>query len=51
MSKFRGLKEFFKFLGENKKLWLIPIIIIFILIGIVLLVSQKPAATTVLHPF
>jgi len=43
MSKFRLVKEFFSYIGENKKLWLIPIIIILILVGVIVLVSQSQA--------
>ena len=49
MSKFRVLKEFFQYMGENKKLWLIPIIIIFALVGIVLLVSQSQAIAPLIY--
>jgi len=43
MSKLRLVKEFFQYIGQNKKLWLIPLIIILSLIGIVVLVSQSQA--------
>jgi hypothetical protein len=43
MSKFRLIKEFFQYIGENKKLWLIPLIVILALVGLVVLVSQSPA--------
>lgn len=43
MSKLRVVKEFFQYISENKKLWLIPLIIILALVGIVVLVSQSQA--------
>jgi len=43
MSKFKLVKEFFQYLGENKKLWLIPIIVILGLIGLVVIISQSQA--------
>lgn len=43
MSKLRLIKEFFQYIGQNKKLWLIPLIIILALVGIVVLVSQSQA--------
>jgi len=33
-------KEFWEFLKERKKLWLIPIIILLILIGLMIIVGQ-----------
>ncbi len=49
MSKFRLLKEFFQYMGENKKMWLIPIIVIFALVAIVLLVSQSQAIAPLIY--
>ncbi len=43
MSKLRVVKEFFQYIIQNKKLWLIPLIIILALVGIVVLVSQSQA--------
>jgi hypothetical protein len=39
----RFFKEFFEFLGKNKKLWLIPIVILFVLFGAVLIAAQSSA--------
>ncbi len=41
------LKEIFDFLMENKKYWMIPIIIILVLIGVLLMVTQG----SVIAPF
>jgi hypothetical protein len=43
MSKFRVLKEFSQFLKEEKKYWLAPIIIIFVLFGLLIVFSQSSA--------
>ena len=38
------IKEFCQFLGENKKWWLLPILIILLLMGILVLLSGTGAA-------
>jgi len=43
MAKTRLVKEFFQYLGENKKMWLIPIVIILLIIGVVVVISQSQA--------
>jgi len=43
MSKLRIIKEFGQYLKENKKLWLIPLLIILALVAVVLIVSQSQA--------
>lgn len=43
MAKTKLVKEFFQYIFENKKLWLIPIILIFGVVGIAVLVSQSQA--------
>jgi hypothetical protein len=43
MSKSKLVKEFGEYLSRNKKLWLIPLLIILGLIGIAILVSQSQA--------
>lgn len=47
--KNRVVKEFFEYLGQNKKLWLIPIFIILGLAGLAILVSQGIALGTALY--
>lgn len=37
------LKEFFQFLKERKKWWLIPLIIIFVLFGILIYLTSSSA--------
>ncbi|MBS1575250.1 MAG: hypothetical protein JST09_08105 [Bacteroidetes bacterium] len=41
------LKDFFKFLGERKKWWLIPMIIILFLFGVLLILGSS----SVLAPY
>jgi len=43
MSKLGVLAEFFQFLRENKKLWLLPIVLILLLVGLLLVVTQSSA--------
>jgi hypothetical protein len=43
MSKIKLMKEFGEYLKKNKKLWLIPILVILGIIGIVVLISQSQA--------
>lgn len=43
MAKTKLVKEFFQYILENKKLWLMPIIILFGLIAIAVLTSQSQA--------
>ncbi len=45
--KLRILKEIFEFVMKTKKYWLIPVIIILLLIGIVLVITEG----TVVAPF
>lgn len=43
MAKMKLIKEFGEYLKQNKKLWLIPLLIIIGLIGLAVLVSQSQA--------
>ena len=40
MNKFIILKQFIGFLAERKKFWLIPIVVVFVLVGILLVTTQ-----------
>jgi len=40
MSKLSIAKEFLLFLRENKKTWMIPIVILLLFLGIVIVVGQ-----------
>ena len=43
MSKSRLVKEFFEYLKGNKKMFLIPILILIALIAVAIIVSQSSA--------
>jgi hypothetical protein len=43
MGKGRVLTELLQFLHEEKKYWLVPIVIVFVLFGLLLVFSQSSA--------
>ena len=43
MSKYKIVGEFFQFLREEKKFWLAPIVIVFVLLGLLIVFSQSSA--------
>jgi hypothetical protein len=43
MSKARVLSEFLQFLRQEKKYWLAPIVVMFILFGLLIVFSQSSA--------
>jgi hypothetical protein len=43
MSKLNVVGQFFQFLKEEKKYWLTPIIVVFVLFGLLLVFSQSSA--------
>jgi hypothetical protein len=43
MSKGRVLSEFWLFLRQEKKYWLVPIVVVFVLFGLLVLFSQSSA--------
>ena len=43
MAKSRVLVEFVQFLREEKKYWLMPIVIVFVLFGLLIAFSQSSA--------
>ena len=49
MSKFRVVNEFFQFLKEEKKYWLAPIIIVFVLFGLLIVFSQSSAVARFIY--
>lgn len=38
------IQEFMLFLGENKKWWLIPMIVMVVLLGVLIFLGSSPAA-------
>jgi hypothetical protein len=49
MSKFRVVGEFFQFLKTEKKYWLAPIIIVFVLFGLLIVFSQSSAVAPFIY--
>ena len=43
MAKSRVLSEFIEFLRQEKKYWLIPIVVVFVLFGLLIVFSQGSA--------
>jgi hypothetical protein len=49
MSKGRVLSEFIEFLKQEKKYWLIPIVIVFVLFGLLIVFSQSSAVAPFIY--
>ena len=49
MSKLRIVGELFQFLREEKKYWLAPIIIVFVLFGLLIVFSQSSAVAPFIY--
>ncbi|MGB7219667.1 MAG: DUF5989 family protein [Vicinamibacterales bacterium] len=49
MSKGRVLSEFWQFLMQEKKYWLVPIVIVFVLFGLLLVFSQSSAVAPFIY--
>lgn len=49
MAKAKLVKEFLQYISENKKLWLIPVIIVLVMTGIVLVVAQSQAIAAFIY--
>jgi len=47
MSRVSLIREFWLFLGQNKKLWMLPIVVVFVLLGVLLVFAE----TSALAPF
>jgi len=47
MNKFKIILDFLDFLRERKKYWLLPIVVVFLLIGFLLVVAEG----SVIAPF
>jgi hypothetical protein len=43
MSKSRVLSEFLRFLRQEKKYWLVPIVVVFVLFGLLIVFAQSSA--------
>jgi uncharacterized protein DUF5989 len=49
MSKGRVLSEFVQFLSQEKKYWLVPIVIVFVLFGLLIVFSQSSAVAPFIY--
>ena len=49
MSKGRVLSEFLEFLRQEKKYWLVPIVIVFVLFGLLIVFSQSSAVAPFIY--
>ncbi|MGH9140615.1 MAG: DUF5989 family protein [Vicinamibacterales bacterium] len=49
MSKGRVLSEFLQFLAQEKKYWLVPIVIVFVLFGLLIVFSQSSAVAPFIY--
>src|SRR6476646_7233290 len=49
MGKARVLSEFWQFLRQEKKYWLVPIVIVFILFGLLIVFSQSSAVAPFIY--
>ena len=49
MSKSRVLSDFWTFLRQEKKYWLVPIVLVFILFGLLIVFSQSSAVAPFIY--
>jgi hypothetical protein len=49
MSKSRVFGEFLTFLRQEKKYWLVPIVLVFVLFGLLLVFSQSSAVAPFIY--
>jgi hypothetical protein len=49
MSKLKVVGEFFQFLKTEKRYWLAPIIIVFVLFGLLIVFSQSSAVAPFIY--
>jgi hypothetical protein len=49
MSKGRVLAEFWQFLRNEKKYWLLPIVVVFVLFGLLVVFSQSSAVAPFIY--
>jgi hypothetical protein len=49
MAKRRVLIEFWQFLREEKKYWLMPIVIVFVLFGLLIVFGQSSAVAPFIY--
>ena len=49
MKKSRVISEFFHFLRQEKKFWLVPIVIIFLAFGLLMVFAQSSAVAPFIY--
>jgi len=49
MGKGRVLSEFVEFLKQEKKYWLVPIVVVFVLFGLLIVFSQSSAVAPFIY--
>ena len=49
MAKSRVLFEFMEFLKQEKKYWLMPIVVVFVLFGLLIVFSQSSAVAPFIY--
>ena len=49
MSKGRVLSEFWQFLNQEKKYWLLPIVVVFVAFGLLIVFSQSSAVAPFIY--
>ena len=49
MGKSRVFSEFLAFLRQEKKYWLIPIVVVFVLFGLLIVLSQSSAVAPFIY--
>jgi hypothetical protein len=49
MAKSRVVSEFFQFHRQEKKYWLLPIVIVFVLFGLLIVFSQSSAVAPFIY--
>ncbi len=49
MSKLAVLREFWNFLGQQKRYWLIPIVVVLVLFGLLLIFAQSSAVAPFIY--
>jgi hypothetical protein len=49
MSKLSVLREFWQFLGEQKKYWVAPIVLVLVLFGLLLVFTQSSAVAPFIY--
>jgi hypothetical protein len=49
MKKSRVMSEFFQFLKQEKKFWMVPIVVIFIAFGLLMVFAQSSAVAPFIY--